>query len=170
MKELYLSIIEKFEKDQTKELYRSAGVTPIKHINLHMGQEFEEDAEAYQKPALFLKWDIDYEPTPAVATIIVKIVYENLRDTSSYSNQKDKALRFFDLINITDQVLKTVETKSTGKLNLLNESFNLEPAALDTLTITYNCNYTGKDNSHIDFNKGQFNKTPINSKIFQRIS
>ena len=170
MKELYLAIIEKFNKETVKEEYRNKGLTPIKYIDLYAGQEFEEEADAYLKPALFVKWEIDYTPDIPIATLTFKIVYENIRNTSNKSNSLEKAINFIDLINLTDKNLKSIETKHTSKLTLLNEALNIEPSVQDNHTLTYSCNYTEKSSTlENEYLKGTFNKTPFNSDIFLKL-
>lgn len=63
---------------------------------------------------------------------------------SNLGTNTDLALKFLDFIEITDKVLKSIETPNTGKLYLLNEQNKIDETITDTYLLNYQCNYTGK--------------------------
>lgn len=72
------------------------------------------------------------------------LCYEQLHDMSNLGTNTDLALKFLDFIEITDKVLKSIETPNTGKLYLLNEQNKIDETITDTYLLNYQCNYTGK--------------------------
>lgn len=171
MKAFYNQLISTFITPETKGKFTSKGIIPIKHIDLYAGQDFNENSfETHGYPALFIQWSINYSTTPAVATITFKICNEQLRDVSSISQSREKGLKFMDLINITDSIIKTIETEHTGKLTLLSEDFNIEDTIVDTYTLVYQCSYTGKQNTlQKEYLQGTVDKVSVDSGLFQRL-
>lgn len=145
MKLFYNKLIATFKKEETKDRYRTAGIKPPQFIDLYAGQDvIPEKFEAMNYPALLLDWVIDYKAVPPVATLNFHLCYEQLRDTSNLGRNTDEALKFIDFIEITDEVLKTIETEHTGKLNLVSEGNKLDDTVVDVYDITYQCSYNGK--------------------------
>ena len=145
MKLFYNKLIATFKKEETKDRYRTAGVKPPQFIDLYAGQDvIPEKFEAMNYPALLLDWVIDYKAVPPVATLNFHLCYEQLRDTSNLGRNTDEALKFIDFIEITDEVLKTIETKHTGKLNLASEGNKLDDTVVDVYDLSYQCSYSGK--------------------------
>lgn len=145
MKLFYNKLIATFKKEETKDRYRTAGIKPPQFIDLYAGQDvIPEKFEAMNYPALLLDWVIDYKAVPPVATLNFHLCYEQLRDTSNLGRNTDEALKFIDFIEITDEVLKTIETKHTGKLNLASEGNKLDDTVVGVYDLSYQCSYSGK--------------------------
>ncbi len=154
MKELYLKIIDVFNTEEIKQKFIEKELTPIKHVNLYRGQDYNQD-EVHLFPALFVKWSIDYtQPTPS-AIITFRIAWEQLRDTSSTNPTPEDSLKFIDTIDLIDEILKDIETEHTSKFTLLNEELNIEDTIVDSHSLGYRCTYTGKSkNAEIKYKKG----------------
>lgn len=145
MKLFYNKLIATFKKEETKDRYRTEGIKPPQFIDLYAGQDvIPEKFEAMNYPALLLDWVIDYKAVPPVATLNFHLCYEQLRDTSNLGKNTDEALKFIDFISITDEVLKTIETEHTGKLNLASEGNKLDDTVVDVYDLSYQCSYSGK--------------------------
>ena len=56
---------------------------------------------------------------------------------SFLGQNKAEELKFLDFIDITDSVLKTIETPSIGKQHLINKSLSIEDTIVDVFTLTY---------------------------------
>lgn len=169
MKALYLKIIETFENQNTQEKFTDLNLPFVKHIDLYAGQDYNEQAfEAHLLPALFVKWSIDYNTRPAIATITFRLCWEQLRDTSSLSTDKTKSLQFLEFINKVDEILKEIETEHTGKFTLATEEINIEDTVTDSQSLVYTCNYTGKEKKAITiYQKGAIENTENNGHIFK---
>lgn len=145
MKLFYNKLFTTFQKEENKDLYRTEGIKPVQHIDLYAGQDIIPDKfEAMNYPALLIDWSIDYKTVPPVATLNFHLCYEQLRDTSNLGKNTAEALKFIDFIEITDKVLKTIETHNTGKLNLVSEGNKLDDTVVDVYNLTYQCAYSGK--------------------------
>ncbi len=145
MKIFYNKLFTTFQKEENKDRYRSAGIKPIQHIDLYTGQDvIPEKFEVMNYPALLVDWTIDYKTVPPVATLNFHLCYEQLRDTSNMGKNTAEALKFIDFIEITDAVLKTIETEHTGKLNLISEGNKLDDTVVDVYNLSYQCTYSGK--------------------------
>ena len=157
MKLFYNKLIATFKKEESKELYRTEGIKPPQFIDLYAGQDIiPEKFEAMNYPALLIDWSIDYKVVPPVATLNFHLCYEQLRDTSNLGKNTDEALKFIDFIEKTDEVLKTIETQHTGKLNLVSEGNKLDDTVVDVYNLSYQCSYSGKLNApHTGYIKGQ---------------
>lgn len=151
MKSFYNKLHEVFQQEETKDMYRQKGIVPIQFIDLYAGQDYmEEFFEAHLFPALFVRWSINYaDNNNGVATLTFRLAYEQLRDMSSMGTTRDEGLKFIDFIAITDQILKTIETKNTGKLHLISEELTIEETVVDVFTLTYQCGYFGKQKAPV---------------------
>lgn len=148
MKAFYTELIRRFKDTAIKNSFTTKGLPPVKFIDLYAGQDYNENAfETHLFPAIFVKWNIDYKPDTPVATITLRLAYEQLRDTSSISRTTDESLRFLDFIEQVDVIVKSIETENTGKLTLLSEDLNIEDTIVDVFTLVYNCTYSGKKNT-----------------------
>ncbi|CAA0152566.1 hypothetical protein [Tenacibaculum maritimum] len=168
MKVLYLKIVETFKKDKIIKRFTDKNLPIVKHIDLYRGQDYNQGAfEASLFPALFVKWSIDYKTRPAIATITFRLCWEQLRDTSSLNNNPEQALKFLDFIDEVDNILKEIETEHTGKFTLATEELNAEDTIIDTESLVYTCNYTGKEStSIIDYQKGVIDNTEMIGTLF----
>lgn len=171
MKDFYNKLHQVFEQEATKDLYRSKGIVPIQYIDFYAGQDYNDNLfEAHIFPALLVQWQIAYTDNyEAVATLTFKLCYEQLRDLSSLGQNKVEGLKFLDFIDITDSILKTVETPSTGKLHLINESLSIEDTVVDVFTLTYQCSYCGKQKSlQTKGLRGDFERVELTAKLKSR--
>ena len=146
MKELFLKMIDVFTKDETiKDQYRTAGVTPPQFVDLYAGQDKSpEYFEAPIYPALFVSFSIDHRQTPNLGTITVRCCYEQLRDTSSLSQNTSEALKFMDFIEITDSILDGMESPRFGKLEPATTDQEIEETVTDEFVLTYTASYIKK--------------------------
>lgn len=145
MRLFYKKLIAVFKTEETKDQYRTVGIAPPQFIDLYAGQDYNPEAfEITNYPAILVAWNIDYRIKPPVATLDFSLCYEQMRDTSSLGKNTDEALKFIEFIEITDRVLKTIETEHTGKLNLNTEGNKLDDTVVDVYILSYQCSYNGK--------------------------
>ena len=145
MKTFYKKLLETFEKESTKDLYRKNGLMPIQFVDIYAEQDLiPEWFEAHHYPALLVSWNINHQTDVAMANITFHLCYKQLHDTSNLGTNTDLALKFLDFIEITDKVLKGIESPNTGKLYLLNKQNKIDETITDTYLLNYQCNYTGK--------------------------
>lgn len=146
MRELYLKIIEIFTKNEViKDRYRTIGLTPVQYVDLYSGQDMNpEYFELQIYPALYISFNFDHRQKPSFATITVRCCYEQLRDTSSLSATTAEALKFLDFIELTDEILQTVETSRFGKLTAATTDQQIEETVTDEFVLTYTASYTKK--------------------------
>lgn len=144
MKELYLKIIEKLTNSAANAKFISKSLTPIKFVDIFKGQYFEKSRfELYKLPAVFVQWSIDHVTNQCIVTIHIE--YEQQRDTSNKGQQLTGALTFFGIIDTINELLTNVETEKTSKLQLISENSIREDTIECIYTLTYECNYTGKE-------------------------
>lgn len=173
MKALYLKIIEKFiteeTSDETKDKYRSKGIMPPQYIDLYAGQDKDPQYfEFFPVPALLVNWSIDYKQTPPIATVTFRLLYEQIRDTSSNSANATEALKFLDFIEITDSILHGLESTHTGKLERASEDLEIEPVITDEYILVYQCSYTGKEKAR-ENPTGHFDDIEIKGGLFKAL-
>lgn len=142
MKTFYKAFLQAF--DDNSNLYTDEDITAPKTIDLYNSQDVNPElSEFFQLPAVLVNMSIDYAPEPSQMNVDVKILYEQLRNTSNFSMNRSAALYFFDLAKITDQIIKGIVSDNTGTLKLTNESMELEPTITDCYNLSYVCNYFG---------------------------
>ncbi|MDE5525682.1 hypothetical protein [Elizabethkingia meningoseptica] len=173
MKALYLKLLQTFidegTSEETKDLYRAKGIVPVQHIDFYAGQDQDpEYFEYFPCPAIFFSWSIDYKQKPAVATVTFRLLYEQLRDTSSQGKNTQEALKFLDFIEITDNVLHNLESTHTGKLELASEDLQIEPVITDEYILVYQCSYSGKEKAR-ENPTGNFNDIKIKGGLFSKL-
>lgn len=146
MKELFLKMIEVFTKnEEIKDRYRTAGITPVQFVDLYAGQDRNpEYFEVPIYPALFVSFNIDHRQNPNLATVTVRCCYEQLRDTSSLSQNTSEALKFFDFMEITDSILDGMESEKLGKLDPATTDQEIEETVTDEFVLTYTASYIKK--------------------------
>ncbi len=171
MKEFYNKLHSTFDSQEVKDLYFDNNIEPVKYIDIYAGQDYNPQLfEAHLYPALFVTWSINYDSETPVANVIIRLAYEQLRDFSNISANKEEALKFIDFIAITDKIIKTIESKNTSKLLLTNEELNIEETVIDVFTLTYRCNYFGKSKKPIqEFERGQINELQLKKQLLQRM-
>ncbi len=174
MKDFYTKLHQVFETEENKDKYRTMGIPAVRHIDFYAGQDFSpEYFEANLFPALFFAYTIDYNTTPPTATLTFRLCYEQMRDLSSRAKATSKieGLKFLDCINITDEILKSIETSFTGKLKLQNEGQQLEDTVVDVHILTYTCSYEGKEKSPSkEYLQGQVDKVITKVGLFQKMN
>jgi hypothetical protein len=131
MKEIYKQIMEKLTSATTIALFETAGVQPVKFVDLYKSQYLDYSKfDITPLPAVFVDWNIIItNPTQneSMAMIMLHLDYEQVSDTSSISLQRDNALKLFDFINLVQQVVSTIQVEGSGKLKLRH----IEPVQLD---------------------------------------
>lgn len=171
MKDFYKKLHETFNNQEVKDKFTSAGIQPIRYIDIYAGQDYNPQLfEIQLYPALFVSWTIDYSQSNPVANLTFRLAYEQMRDFSNLSINKDEALKFIDFIAITDQIIKTIESQNTSKLLLVSEELNIEETVIDVFTLTYQCNYSGKTKRpQADFTTGQYDDIELRKGLYERM-
>lgn len=171
MKVFYKKLLETFSKEETKDRYRTKGLTPVQFIDIYAEQDIiPEWFETHHYPALLVSWNIDYSADVATANLTFYICYEQLHDTSSLGKNTDTALKFLDFVEITDQILKEIETPTTGKLYLLSEQNKIEETVVDVYLLSYQCHYTGKQNTlQKDYLQGNYEDISTKMGLFSKM-
>lgn len=171
MKAFYQKLHEVFFKEENKDLYRKKGIAPVQCIDLYAGQDYMEEAfEVHLFPAIFVRWSIAYTDNyEAVATLTFRLCYEQLRDLSNLGINKEEGLKFMDFIDVTDKLLKTIETPTTGKLQLISEDLAMEETVVDVFTLVYQCSYSGKQKDpQTESKQGKFEAISIEKTLKER--
>lgn len=171
MKTFYKKLLETFEQESTKDLYRKNGLMPIQFVDIYAEQDLiPEWFEAHHYPALLVSWNINYQADGAVANLTFHLCYEQLHDTSNLGTNTDLALKFLDFIEITDKVLKGIESPNTGKLYLLNEQNKIDETITDTYLLNYQCNYTGKQQTpQKNYLQGEYDDISVKTGLFTKL-
>lgn len=156
MKTFYNKLIEAFELPDNKAKF--GDITPVQYIDIYAGQDqFEENFELFAQPALLVDWDIDHQSEQPTATVNLYCCYEQLRDTSNISFNRELGLKFLDYIEIIDSIVRTIESEETGKLELVSEGFNKMDSIVDIYLFTYQCSYSGRKNpQHNKYDEGDY--------------
>lgn len=140
MKLFYKKLITVFENPDNKQLFLDQGINPIEYIDIYAGQDqFEENFELFARPALLVDWSIDHNDDTPVVTVNLYCCYEQLRDTSNISLNRELGLKFLDFVDIINQIARTIESEATGKLELVTEGFNKMDSIVDIYLLTYTC-------------------------------
>jgi hypothetical protein len=165
MKVFYNRVIAEFEKEATIEKFNSKGVPAVGYVDLYAGQDQNEDNfELFAQPAVFIDWDIDHRSNPPVATITIYACFEQLRDTSNISANRDLGLKFLDYISTIDEVISGIETESTGKPVLITEGFNKMDSIVDIYLLTYECSYQRK-NPRDEYQEGCYDSLKLGGSL-----
>lgn len=168
MKEFYTTLINSFIHNQEiRDLYRTQGITPIQHIDLYAGQDFNPQYfELAVFPAMFVSFSLNYTQEPAIATIVFRLCYEQLRDTSSVAPEPTEALKFFDFVNITDHILQKMTTKNFGRLYLSSIEQQIEETVTDEFILTYTASFTNEKEPD---STGSFEDISIKGGLFKNL-
>ncbi|MDT8347992.1 MAG: hypothetical protein RQ756_09335 [Flavobacteriaceae bacterium] len=141
MKAFYEKLIERLESPEVRQRFIDAGISPVRYIDLYAGQDLdEENFELFAQNTVLVDWEIDYED-PIKATINIYACFEQLRDTSNLSLNRSIALKFLDYVALVDSVVCSIESESTGKLEILSEGFNKMDSIVDIYLLTYECGF-----------------------------
>ena len=166
MKEFYKKAIEVFEKAENKAKFTDQNISPVSYIDLYAGQDLnEENFELFSQPALFIDWDIDYSGDVPRATLTLYCCFEQLRDTSNISLNRELGLKFLDYIDIIDEVATTIETEVSGKLELVSEGFNKMDSIVDIYLLTYECSYSGRKKPLDKYQAGDYDKLNLDGNL-----
>ena len=166
MKTFYKKAIEVFEKPETKTKFTSQNISPVSYIDLYAGQDLnEENFELFSQNALLIDWDIDYGGDAPKATVTLYCCYEQLRDTSNISMNRDLGLKFLDFIATIDAIASTIESETTGKLEIVSEGFNKMDSIVDIYLLTYECSYSGRKNPLNKYQAGDYDTLDLSGKL-----
>lgn len=166
MKAFYNKAIEVFENAENKAKFTDQGISPVGYIDLYAGQDLnEENFELFSQPALFIDWDIDYSGDVPRATVTFYCCFEQLRDTSNISLNKALGLKFLDYIDCIDELVTTIETEVSGKLELVSEGFNKMDSIVDIYLLTYECSYSGRKNPLDKYEAGDYDTLNLDGNL-----
>lgn len=166
MKSFYNKVIEVFEKPENKAKFTDQDISPVGYIDLYAGQDLnEENFELFAHPALFIDWDIDYSGDTPRATVTFYCCFEQLRDTSNISINKDLGLKFLDYIATIDEVAGTITSEETGVLELVSEGFNKMDSIVDIYLFTYECSFLGRKNPLDKYQAGDYDTLDLHSNL-----
>jgi hypothetical protein len=166
MKTFYNKLIEAFENADNKALFTDKNIPAVSYIDLYAGQDlFEENFELFSQPAVFVEWTIDYSGDTPIATVTLYACYEQIRDTSNISLNKDLGLKFLDYIDCVHKIAQNIESENTGKLDLVSEGFNQMDSIVDIYTLTYQCSYTGRKNPQQNYEEGEIENLDLKGKL-----
>lgn len=166
MKTFYNKLIEAFEAVENKAKFTDKNIAPVEYIDLYAGQDqFEENFELFTRPTLLVDWDIDHSGDTPIATITFYCCFEQLRDTSNISLNKDLGLNFLDFIDCIDEIAQTIETEKTGKLEVVSEGFNKMDSIVNVYLLTYECSYVGRKSPRGDYQEGDYNTLDLKGNL-----
>jgi hypothetical protein len=166
MKTFYKKAIEAFEKLENKEKFTAQNISPVQYIDIYAGQEqFEENFDLFSQPALLVDWDVDYQTNVPTATITFYCCYEQLRDTSNISLNRDLGLEFLDYVATIDEVARTIESETTGKLEIVTEGFHKMDSIVDIYLLTFECSYKGRKNPLDKYQAGDYDTLDLKGKL-----
>lgn len=161
MKAFYNKLIAEFEKAETIDKFNAVNVPAVGYIDLYAAQEQdEENFELFARPTVLVEWDINHSTDPATATITVYACYEQLRDTSNISANREAGLRFLDYVRVVDEVISNIESEDTGKPEIKTEGFNKMDSIVDIYILTYECSYKRK-NPRDKYQEGSYDSVDI---------
>ncbi|OWP87858.1 hypothetical protein BWK60_01510 [Flavobacterium covae] len=167
MKEFYEKMVSVFMEEQTKDIYRSQGVLPVRFVDLYAGQDYDpQNFDAHLFPALFVHWSVDH--TSQTATMTIRLAYEQLRDYSSVSSNAKEALKFLDFVRITNKILVSFHTKNTGRLVLMGEELAVDETVVDVYILTYSCRYQGMATPK-EYLKGVIENVHLETDLYQKL-
>jgi hypothetical protein len=166
MKTFYNKVIAVFKTPETKAKFTDKGISPVGYIDLYAGQDLnEENFELFSQPALFIDWDVDYSGDIPRATVTFYCCFEQLRDTSNISLNKDLGLKFLDYVAIIDEVAGTITSETTGTLEIVSEGFNKMDSIVDIYLLTYECSFKGRKNPLDKYQAGDYDTLDLNKKL-----
>lgn len=142
MKALYNKVTERLTSVGAKAAYDENNTANCKYIDLYRGQYLDwENYDTFPTPAVFFEFSVSHDRKKSTATVTFHLCYEQKRDSSSIGRSRDKALAFFDYINVTHALLDCLESEETGKLSLIAEETVKQGNVVDVHTLTYECSY-----------------------------
>ena len=166
MKTFYNKLIEVFEKPENKAKFTDQNIAPVEYVDIYAGQDqFEENFELFSRPALLVDWDLNYQSDTPTATVTLYCCYEQLRDTSNISMNRDLGLKFLDFVATIDAIASTIESETTGKLEIVSEGFNKIDSIVDIYLLTYECSYSGRKNPLDKYQAGDYDKLNLDGNL-----
>lgn len=166
MQNFYRKLIEAFELDENKAKFIEKNVAPVAYIDLYASQEqFEDNFELFAQNALLVEWSVNYDGDVPIATVTLYCCFEQLRDTSNISFNRDLGLRFLDYIDAIDEVATSIETEKTGKLEIVSEGFHKMDSIVDVYLLTYECSYSGRKNPHDKYQAGDYENLDLKGNL-----
>ena len=100
-----------------------------------------------------------------MATITLYCCYEQMRDTSNISLNRDLGLKFLDYVATIDGVVRTIESEKTGKLELVSEGFHKMDSIVDIYLLTFECSYSGRKNPLDKYQAGDYDTLDLKGKL-----
>ncbi len=165
MKLFYKKLIETIELQSNQDLFTAQNIAPVQYIDIYAAQDqFEENFELFARPAVLVDWDINHDGDQPSATINLYCCYEQLRDTSNISLNRELGLKFLDYIATIDSIVRTIESEETGKLELVSEGFNKMDSIVDIYLFTYKCSFTARKNPRT-YVEGDYETMDLKPKI-----
>lgn len=165
MKAFYNKLITVFENPDNKQLFLDQGINPIEYIDLYAGQDqFEENFELFSRPALLVDWNIDHSDDIPAITVNLYCCYEQLRDTSNISLNRDLGLKFLDFVDIINTIARSIESELTGKLELVTEGFNKMDSIVDIYLLSYSCSGIAQKNPQ-QYEEGSYDTLDLKSNL-----
>ncbi|WP_312310982.1 hypothetical protein [Empedobacter brevis] len=165
MKSFYNKLIEKFQSETILDEFIKEGISPPKYIDIYAGQDLDEDNfELFRDNSLFVDWEIDHTSEPPTATITFRLAYEQLRDISNISLNRELGLKFLDYIDQVHKTLNGFESEKTGKLELTKEGFNKMDSIVDIYILEYECSYIRK-NPQRNILEGSYDNLRLSGKL-----
>lgn len=153
MKELFKKIIEVLSTQDAKDKYEAASLPPVEYIDIYSGQYLnEEEYETFPHPAILFEWSVDYKANPNIASVNIHLCFEQLRDTSNISIVQELALKFFDFIEISNELLEDLETERTGKLERITEVPQQMGSIVNVQMLSYECSLADKVEDKYEYN------------------
>ena len=166
MKLFYKKVIETFEAQVNKDKFTAKNIAPVSYIDIYAGQDqFEENFELFSRPALLVDWDLNYQSDTPTATVTLYCCYEQLRDTSNISMNRDLGLKFLDFVATIDAIASTIESETTGKLEIVSEGFNKMDSIVDIYLLTFECSYSGRKNPLSKYQAGDYDKLNLDGNL-----
>lgn len=166
MNTFYKKLIEVFEKPENKAKFTDKNISPVTYIDLYAGQEqFEENFELFAQPALLVDWDVDYSGDTPTATVTLYCCFEQLRDTSNISANTDLGLKFLDYVACIDDIVPTIESETTGKLEIVSEGFHKMDSIVDIYLLTYECSFKGRKNPLDKYQEGSYDTIDLKGNL-----
>lgn len=166
MNTFYKKLIAEFGKQENKDKFTAIEIASNLYIDIYAGQDqFEENFELFSQPALLVDWDVDYKTQPPTATVTLYCCYEQLRDTSNISLNRDLGLKFLEFIAIIDEIASTIESETTGKLEIASEGFNKMDSIVDSYLLTFECSYKGRKNPLDKYQAGDYDKLNLDGNL-----
>lgn len=166
MKTFYNKVLAVFEIPENKAKFTDQNISPVGYIDLYAGQDLDEsNFELFSQPALFIDWDVDYSGDTPRATVTFYCCFEQLRDTSNISLNKELGLKFLDYIDCIDEVVTTIETAVSGKLELISEGFNKMDSIVEIYLLTYECSYSGRKKPLDKYQAGDYDTLDLKGNL-----